>query len=457
MAEREQRILHQAQHDELTGLANRNRIQMLISEALVSRPTQPFTLCLIDIVRFSDINAFFGHNLGDRLVIEVAKRLTSVAPHQAQVARVGVDQFLIVLPECALDSGLLLGTDLLRCLRETIEADGIPLHLLARGGLAEYPSHGTTAEDLMRRVDVALFSAHKDASDIAVFEPAVEAAHRRRIEVLGELQHGIESGQLRLVYQPKLDLQTRTLTNCEVLVRWRHPVYGDVPPSEFIPHAERTGSIRHLTSWVLQTVATQLNIWNATGIEPEIAINLSAADIVDPDLPAEVERLLAAYKIPGRQLIFEITESVAMRNIDVALRAMERLKTLGIRFAIDDFGTGYSSLAQLSRLPVDELKLDSGLIARLAEDERAHVVIGAMVKLGHTLNMRIVAEGVENAQLMRSIAKLGCDVAQGYAIAKPLPPAGFIKWLETHHLPQAANFESTQVLAALVRDLTANG
>ena len=457
VAEREQRILHHAHHDELTGLVNRKRIHQLIADRIAQQSPQPLTLCLLDIIQFSDINASLGHSLGDQLLIELAQRLTTTAPHDAIVAHVGLDQFLILLPQCDLESGILLANDLLGCILQPIDANGISIRLRARGGLASYPMHGTTAEDLMRRVDVALFSAHRNVSAVAAFAPEAEQAHRRRIQVLGDLQHGIESNQLRLVYQPKLDMRTQTLTSCEVLVRWRHPVHGEVPPSEFIPHAERTGSIRRLTSWILQNVAMQLSAWNAAGYRLEAAVNISAADIADPGLATEVEQLLQHHAIHGEQLTFEITETVAMRDIEVAVRAMERLRRLGIRFAIDDFGTGYSSLAQLSRLPANELKLDGGLIARLTEDDRARVVVRAMVELGHSLDLRIVAEGVENLQLMREIAKLGCDVAQGYVIAKPLPPDALPVWLATRRLARVASMDSTMAITAMVRSLAAGG
>lgn len=455
VAEREHRIKHQAYHDTLTGLANRTRIQDIIAATISDRERVPlpFSLCLLDIVHFSDINASLGHALGDRLIRELATRLVWAAPANATVARVGLDQFLILLPDCDVDDSLLLGNELVRTMQEQIEADSIPIRLSARCGVATFPTHGRSAEELMRRADVALFSAHKNASSLAVFEPSAEQKHRRQVQVLGELQRGIEAGQLRVVYQPKIDLRTHAMHGCEALVRWRHPVHGEIPPGEFIPHAERTGSIRYLTSWVLGAVIAQLAAWNAAGRTMEVAVNLSAADIADPALASEIEVLLSRHAVHGRQLVCEITEGVAMRDVEGALRAMSRLRGLGMRFAIDDFGTGYSSLAQLSRLPVDELKLDGGLIAQLA-DERARMIVRAMVELGHALDLRVVAEGVETLQLMRTAAKLGCDLAQGYLYSRPLSAEDLAQWLHTRQVSEVAGLEGTPASTTRMRILS---
>jgi EAL domain-containing protein (putative c-di-GMP-specific phosphodiesterase class I) len=369
------------------------------------------------------------------------------------VARVGVDQFLVLLPDCDVEDSLLLGEELVRCMQEQIRADSIPIRLTARCGVAAFPAHGRTAEELMRRADVALFSAHKNAASLAMFEPSAEQRHRRQVQVLGELQRGIEADQLCVVYQPKIDLRTHAMHGCEALVRWRHPAHGEIPPGEFVPYAERTGSIRHLTSWVLGAVISQLAHWNAAGRTMEVAVNLSAADIADPGLATEIEALLARHGVHGRQLVCEITEGVAMRDVEVALRGMSRLRGLGMRFAIDDFGTGYSSLAQLSRLPVDELKLDGGLIAQLA-DERSRMIVRAMIELGHALDLRIVAEGVENVQLMRAASRLGCDIAQGYLYSKPLSADELLSWMSTRHVPELAAHEGTLAFTARVRNLS---
>lgn len=432
VADREQRILHQSQHDELTGLLNRTAMcQSLRNDIEQHTPHgKSIAVCLIDLIQFSDINAALGHAVGDEALREIAQRLQRNAPMRSVVGRHGAKQFLVLLPDLTQADAMKLARQMLEVIQQPLMSADVPIQLHARCGIALFPAHGATAENLLRRADLALLNAQQSDIRVAVFNPDTEVSHQRRIQVLGDLQRGIEENQLRLVYQPKMDVRTRAIVSCEVLVRWQHPVHGNIPPSEFIPHAERTGAIRQLTDWVLDTALAQLAEWSRNGRHIELAVNLSAADIADATLPHTLINLLQRHGVAGQQLILEITESTVMQHIDTVLSAISSLHACGIRFSIDDFGTGHSSLAQLRRLPVDELKLEGSLIADMAQEERARMIVRAMTELGHSLGMRVVAEGVENIQLLRAISRSGCDIAQGYLIAKPMSATQLVSWLD---------------------------
>ncbi|HEX2584179.1 MAG TPA: EAL domain-containing protein, partial [Steroidobacteraceae bacterium] len=422
VSDREQRILHQSQHDKLTGLPNYEALLATLTSRIAAKTNQDesIALILVELIQFADLNAALGHTVSDQLLCEIAKRLTNKLSHAGMVARVGSKQYMLMLPDTGTDAALLLGHDVLRLIQQPVTIDDIPITINARCGIALFPTHGTKAQELTRRADLALLQAQQSESNIACFDIVTEEKHKRRIQVLGDLQQAIEGNQLHLVYQPKMNMKDRHITGFEALVRWQHPVYGVVSPAEFIPHAERTGLIRQLTRWALQAALKQLAEWQSMGFHHAVAINLSAADIADMSLPNDILNLLKIHNVPANQLILEITESTVMRNTDTALAAIAQLRTHGIKFSIDDFGTGHSSLAQLRRLPVDELKLEGTLVADLVIEERARIIVRSMTELSHSLGMQVVAEGIESVQMLRAVAQCGCDVAQGYLIAKPM-------------------------------------
>jgi EAL domain-containing protein (putative c-di-GMP-specific phosphodiesterase class I) len=347
---------------------------------------------------------------------------------------------------------LLLSHEVLRLVQQPISAGDIPITIHARCGITTYPHHGRYADELIRRADLALLQAQQSDQGIACFDITTEQKHQRRIQVLGDLQRAIDNNQLHLVYQPKMNLQDRRIVSCEALVRWRHPTYGNVSPAEFIPHAERTGSIRQLTRWVLNSALQQLSIWQQAGRNLSVAINLSAADMIDLTLPGDIMKTLKSCNVAADQLVLEITESAVMRNMEAALQAIAQLRMHGIKFSIDDFGTGHSSLAQLRSLPVDELKLESTLIADLVIEERARVIVRAVTELSHSLGMHVVAEGIETAQMLRAVAQAGCDIAQGYLISRPMPASELLTWLDTQTITSSlgnaiANLSVAPVMA----------
>jgi EAL domain-containing protein (putative c-di-GMP-specific phosphodiesterase class I) len=253
--------------------------------------------------------------------------------------------------------------------------------------------------------------------------------HRHRLAVLGDLRRAIGADELELHYQPKVALPSGTPVGCEALVRWRHPQKGFIPPGDFIPHAERTGVIRLVTAWVLGAALRQLRSWEAAGLHLDVAVNVSPADLADPGFADAVTVMLAETGADATRLVLEVTESAAMKDLPKTLRVMEQLRVLGIRFSIDDFGTGYSSLAHLKRLPVNEIKIDRSFVQELETRQTDDVIVRSTINLGHALNLKVVAEGVEVPYSWDLLERLGCDLVQGYFVAKPMPAAEFTAWV----------------------------
>jgi len=297
---------------------------------------------------------------------------------------------------------------------------GVSFDLRLACGVCVAPAHGRQADELLQRAQVALEEADEARSAVALYRPGQDDEHRRRLTLITELAGAIEQGALTLVYQPKVTMASRSVQSLEALVRWTHPHLGVISPAEFVPLAERTGGSRRLTNWVLAAAIAQLGQWRRDGLGLELAVNLSAPDILDPDLGDEVLKLLRLHRVEPTALILEITESAVMREPEAAVRNMQLLRIAGVRFAIDDFGTGHSTLAQLAVLPVDELKIDRSFITHA--DTHAVTIVSSTIELGHRLGLKVVAEGVEEAAAWNLLRRLGCDYAQGYLISPPLPP-----------------------------------
>jgi EAL domain-containing protein (putative c-di-GMP-specific phosphodiesterase class I) len=298
-----------------------------------------------------------------------------------------------------------------------------------RVGVVVFPTDGDRAAELLQRADLALYRAKETDVTVGVYLPGDDSSHRHRLAILGELRHAIATDELELHYQPKVDASTGQLVGCEALVRWRHPQKGLIPPSEFIAHAERTGAIRSLTAWVVATALRDLRRWQEAGLGIDVSINVSPVDLADLDFADSVAMLLVQTGADASHVVLEVTESGAMKDLPATLRMMEQLRVLGIRFSIDDFGTGYSSLAHLKRLPVDEVKIDRSFIQELEAQRDDDVIVRSTIALGHALNLKVVAEGVEVAASWDALRRLGCDLIQGYFVSKPLPTQEFTAWM----------------------------
>jgi diguanylate cyclase (GGDEF)-like protein len=422
IAEREADIKHHLYHDALTQLPNRamaeRGLEELVSGAALHKAF--FALILIDLRNVYDINASLGHHVGDEALKEAARRLRQNAHAADTVARLGETQFLIVAQDCRGERATLYAEQLTGVVRSGFHLSGVSLDLHVACGVCVFPDHGDTAATLLRRAQIALEDAAEARTRAAVYRTGSDEEHRRRLTLITDLRGAIDRDGLTLVYQPKVTMATRSVKSLEALVRWTHPKLGPISPGEFVPLAEATGGARRLTSWVLKTAIAQMGQWREAGLDVDVAVNLSAPDILDPDLGDEILYLLRSRRVEPGQLLLEITESAVMRDPHLAARNMQLLRVAGVRFAIDDFGTGHSSLSQLNMLPVDELKIDRSFIshARLGSD--AATIVTSTIDLGHRMKLDVVAEGVEEPEAWNLLRQLGCDYAQGFLISRPL-------------------------------------
>jgi diguanylate cyclase (GGDEF)-like protein len=426
IAEREADITHRVYHDSVTGLPNRAFAEQRLEELIRSaRPGVGSALILIDARNVREINGSLGHHVGDDVMREAARRLRQNAGATDVVVRVAESQFLVIAQNCSVEGGaiaraVLYADQLAGVVRSGFHLAGTSLDLNVAASVCVHPDHGDTADELLRRVQIALEDADDARGRIATYRPGSDEVHRRRLTLITDLRTAIAEDSLALVYQPKVAMATKSVKSLEALVRWTHPQLGSVSPAEFVPLAERTGNSRDLTSWVLKAAIRQMREWQHGGLEVDVAVNLSAPDILDPGLGDEILELLRRHRVAASSLVLEITESAVMRDPQLAARHMQLLRIAGVRFSIDDFGTGHSSLAQLSRLPVDELKIDRSFIthARLGSDEAT--IITSTIGLGHSMGLSVVAEGIEETEAWSLLRQLGCDFAQGYLISKPL-------------------------------------
>jgi diguanylate cyclase (GGDEF)-like protein len=426
IAEREADITHHVYHDSLTGMPNRAMAERQLEE-LVSAVVHPsyFALILIDLRNVHDINASLGHHVGDEVLQEASRRLRQNAYAADTVARLGETQFLIIARDCRPERAPLYADQLAGVVRTGFHLSGVSLDLHVACGVCLYPEHGDTSATLLRRAQIALedSTSSESRAHAAIYRMGSDEQHRRRLTLITDLRGAIDRDGLSLVYQPKVEMATRSVKSLEALVRWKHPQLGPISPGEFVPLAESTGGARRLTSWVLKAAIAQIGLWRESGLEVDVAVNLSAPDILDPDLADEILYLLRSRRVEPTQLLLEITESAVMRDPHLAAKNMQLLRVAGVRFAIDDFGTGHSSLSQLNMLPVDELKIDRSFIshARLGSD--AATIVTSTIELGHRMGLDVVAEGVEEPEAWNLLRQLGCDFAQGYLISRPLVPA----------------------------------
>ncbi|MDX1300386.1 MAG: EAL domain-containing protein, partial [Pseudomonas sp.] len=284
-------------------------------------------------------------------------------------------------------------------------------------------------EELLRRATIAMQDAASMASHLQVYQRGRDDAQQRQIRLIRDLRHAPDKAELQLHYQPKLNIADSQVRQAEALLRWQHPELGMVSPGEFIPLAERTGSIKLLTAWVIEEVMRQLREWAGRGLRVQVSLNISTEDLIDPQLPERVRALLVEYQVPAEQLVFEITESGVMLNPELALQVLHGLRECGISLSVDDFGTGYSSLAQLKRMPVQELKIDQSFIRDLDDDSEDSVIVRSTIEMSHSLGLKVVAEGVEFERSLQLLARWGCDTAQGYLVSRPLAAPAFEVWM----------------------------
>jgi diguanylate cyclase (GGDEF)-like protein len=413
-------LRHQALHDALTDLPNRTLLHRRADRVL--RGDGLAAMLLIDLDRFKEVNDTLGHDYGDALLIEVADRLQAVLRRGDTLARMGGDEFAVLLDGVPDRSAVAeLAGRLQDALRRPFALRGVAVELEASIGVALYPEHGATVGELLQRADVAMYDAKRGRRGIAAYSAERDPYSADRLGLLAELRQAIERDELVLHYQPKISLLTGELTGVEALVRWQHPTRGLLPPAEFVPFAERTGAVADLTRWVVDNALAQCRAWRDQGIDVPVAVNLAAANIVDVTLPDAIGRALERQGLPADRLGCELSEHTVMADPVRASDVLAGLRELGVGLSLDDFGTGHSSLAYLKRLPLDEVKIDRSFVAAMAHDENDAVIVRSTIDLARNLGLRVVAEGVETAEIMETLTDLRCDVAQGYHISRPVP------------------------------------
>ncbi len=418
-------------HDALTGLPNRTLLRQRAESALVAatRSRTPIALMLLDLDRFKEINDTLGHHHGDLVLQATARLLEDSVRSTDTVARLGGDEFAILLPDLvgAADA-LQVAAKVQRALEDSLDVDGVTLDVDASIGLVLSGEHGDDVATLLQHADIAMYRAKDRDLGVCVYDPELNGHSREQLGLLGELRRALDSDELVLWFQPKIDLHDRSFTGAEALLRWQHPTRGLVPPGAFLPAAERTALIRPLTRWVLDAALAECQRWKDRGQVLRVAVNVSARNLLDADFADDVLGLLARWGLPASCLVLEVTESAIMLDPDRAEEILSRFAGRGIELSIDDFGAGYTSLAHLRTLPVKELKIDRSLVARMAVSDGDAVIVSSVVDMVHRLGLRTVAEGVEDEATLERLTQMGCDVAQGFHIARPMPAAELNRW-----------------------------
>jgi diguanylate cyclase (GGDEF)-like protein len=427
LAEKQLRLEHQALHDPLTGLANRQLTvdraeQMLLRSR---RSDDPVALCFIDLDNFKETNDSLGHEAGDRLLCAAAARLTRILRAADTVGRLGGDEFVILTEGPSLADGPLFVAERIRdALAEPFELEGyegLPITVTASVGIAtgDRPS----AQELLRDADVALYQAKAAGKDCCVlFEPEMQSAAVNRLALKSNLYSALDRDQFFLLYQPIFDLDTMVVRGVEALLRWRHPTRGVIGPNEFIPVLEESGLILGVGGWVLSEATAQAARWRGDGLALAMSVNVSMRQLASADLVGDVEGALAASGLDPGALTLEVTESVLMRDADATVARLESLKEVGVAIAIDDFGSGQSSLTYLRRFPIDELKIDGSFVAALDGSHESSALLHTMVELGQTLGLATVAEGIETCDQLEGLRHQNCRYGQGFIFAKPQDP-----------------------------------
>jgi diguanylate cyclase (GGDEF)-like protein/PAS domain S-box-containing protein len=421
---------HQALHDALTGLPNRllldDRLQQSIRAA--EREGGALAVLLIDLDRFKDVNDTYGHAAGDALLAQVGPRLRGVLRSVDTIARVGGDEFVVLLPAAGREEDVgRTAEKILETLEAPFSVDGHSTEISASIGVALYPDHGTEGRHLLRAADAAMYMAKRSSRAYAVYSAGADAFQKRRLVLLEELRRGIDAGELFLAYQPQVDMRTGQVTHVEALVRWRHAERGIVLPDEFISGAERIGLSRKLTDWIFATALGQARRWKQEGLPLSVAINASIRILRDPAFAERVAALLRDLGLPSELLTLEITESLMAEPLD-ALATLKELRAAGVRLSVDDFGVGALSLLTLKQLPVEEIKIDKSFVLGMATQTMDAAVVRSIVDLAHHLGCRVVAEGVENADAWKRLSELGCDLAQGDYVCPPLEAEELAVW-----------------------------
>jgi len=450
IVEREKNIIQLAYFDELTRLPNRSSFMNEINKSLsmAEKNQQALSVLVFNLDRFKQVNNILGHDAGDIILRILADRIHNILKNGNDfVARIGGDQFAILLPRTNSGTALQVAKSLLSTVEIPIQMPEQTVDVSASVGVANYPEHASNAAELISRAEMALHVAKTKNVEVVIFDKSYDLHSAANLSLESDLKVAISGNQLELYVQPKIDIATAEVASLEALIRWKHPEKGYIFPDQFIPFAEQTGFIHHITMWMLNEAARLAAFWITQNIQIPIAINISTRDLIDQNLTNKIIEIFERHNIAfdALPISLEITESSIMDDPVRALATLDKLATMPIKLSIDDFGTGYSSLTYLKKLPVCELKIDKSFVLKLEQDVSDMKIVQSTIDLGHNLGLKVVAEGVENKAVWDLLAKMGCDYGQGYYMGRPMHNNQFIKWL--------ADWETSAVHLEIKKDV----
>ncbi len=436
LVEQANRLEHQALHDALTSLPNRvllrDRVEAAIKKA--RREGSRFSLMIMDLDHFKEVNDTLGHPIGDMVLQLTAAKLRHRLRDCDTVARLGGDEFAVLIFTDDVEAAQHVAQKIREALERPLRIDELTLRVGGSIGIATYPSDGEDFETLLRRADVAMYTAKREGTGYALYEKARDPNSANLLSLTGELRDAIDGENLALYYQPKFRLTDKKIVGAEALIRWNHPSRGMVMPNDFIPLAEKSGLIEPLTNWVLKTAMKQTEAWEKMGMDVPLAVNISAKNLQMQSFPDTLAGLFKDSKIKRQNFVLELTESALLVDPNQAIKVLEQFDRVGVRLSIDDFGTGYSSLAYLKRLPVRELKIDRVFVRDMVSNRNDLAIVTATIQMAHGLDLSVVAEGIEDEPTLGMLTELGCDVGQGYFFSTPLTSVQFEEfWRSAQH------------------------
>jgi len=433
ISKREQRIQFQTLHDPITQLPNRKYFEQELEKLLTKANGNGkfYTLFLIGLERMPQIIHTLGYKIGNRLKLHIGKELTNHFKDSIITARFSSNIFALLVELKDVEQSIDYAKKISKFFEKPFSVLTVNIDVSCQIGISCYPLHGQDANTLLHKADVAVYIAISSHYHYAIYNAEDDPSNVNRISLMGELREGIKTGEFVLYYHPKINLKTNRIEAVEALIRWNHPRDGLIYPGEFIPLAEETGYIRELTFWALEQAIKQCSLWRQKEIKLRVAVNLSAKDLLNPNLISKITTLLDSYGVSSSSITLEITESVIMQDTEKAIAVLDFLAAKGINFSIDDFGTGYSSLTYLKQIPAKELKLDMSFILDLINNPKDEKIVNATIGMAHDLGLRVIAEGIESEQTLELLKKYDCDFGQGNLFGKPMPNEKLIQWLKT--------------------------
>ena len=442
LAEKQRENEYQAYHDHLTGLPNRLLFRERLGEAIdaAASDERRIAVMLMDLDHFKEINDSLGHHVGDQLLAAVGPRLANTLREDDLMARLGGDEFGVLVPDVPDDeTAISIARRLIEGLHHPVTVEELDLDVSASIGISFFPDHATDADSLLRHADVAMYASKEAGTPYEIYDERVDTHKPELVMLVSQVRPGIDQGQFRMYYQPKIRLADGRVAGAEALIRWHHPALGRLAPGDFLPLIEKTVLLQPLTHWALNDVLRTWRQWSEDGIRIPVAVNVSPRTLLDADLPEVVGGLLDRWGVPPRFLRLELTENFLVADSGRSDAVLHGLSQVGVGLSIDDFGTGFSSLSYLKRLPIEEIKVDRTFVSHMLERVEDFTIVRATVELGRNLGLRVVAEGVQDRDTFDRLGDFGCDEAQGFYISRPLEPEDFWEWLSTREMSADAS------------------